>query len=158
MTRGTLTVIVIALTALSSCGGGDDDADSDAESVGAAEGSTEAGDDEFADVLGAGSGGGMLILDGAEVPLSAATCLLDDDTFDSGAVSGDGIRVFATKSNPLNDVSAQILDADLTQWFPQDVQGDEASRDGDTITSPSHTYFNNQDDRTIDASFTIECP
>lgn len=156
MGRRTWTVMVIALTALTSCGG--DDSDADADASGAEEGSTGSGEDEFADALGAGSGGGLLILNGVEFPLTAATCLLDDDVFDSGAVSTDGIRVFATRSNPANDVSAQILDAELIQWFPQDVQGDEASRDGSTITSPSHTYFNNQDDLTIEASFTIECP
>ena len=150
-----MTGNVVGLVALVGCSGHDD---ADDGAVAAGEESGEAGDADFSEALGARSGGGLLIFNGAEFALTAATCLLDDDTFDSGAVSDDGIRVFATKSNPLNDVSAQILDAELIQWFPQDVQGDEASRDGDTITSPSHTYFNNQDDLTIEASFTIECP
>lgn len=116
------------------------------------------GGDDAGEARGMPGDGGVLILNGAEIPLTGATCLLGDDTFDSGAVSADGIRVFATQSNPTNPVSAQILDADLVQWFPRDVEGDEAARDASTITSDTHTYFNNQNDSTIEAGFTIECP
>jgi len=52
----------------------------------------------------------------------------------------------------------QILDADFRQWFPDGNLTDAAARDGGTFTSPKLTYFNNQDDRLVEASFTVECP
>ena len=51
-----------------------------------------------------------------------------------------------------------MLDSDFVQWFPRDVQGDEVARDGSTFTSGPYTYFNNQDDTTVEISYTIECP
>ena len=62
------------------------------------------------------------------------------------------------QNSPSNPVSARVLDADQVQWFPDGVQGDEAVRDGTTITSESYTYFNDRNDLTIEMSFTIECP
>ena len=113
--------------------------------------------EEMLDIVGAG-GGGTLIVDGEEIPIDSAVCQLADDTFDVGTVSDSGWRVFASRGNPANDASSQVLDPDFVQWFPRDVQGDEVVRDGSTFTSGPYTYFNNQDDATVEISYTIECP
>lgn len=113
--------------------------------------------DEIGDAIGAG-GGGTLIFDGEEIPIASATCLLDDETFDVGTVSDNGFRVFISKTNPANDASVQILDADSIQWFPRDVTGDEAERDASTFTAGPYTFFNNQSDVTVEAQVTVECP
>lgn len=113
--------------------------------------------EEMLDVVGAG-GGGTLIVDGAEIPIDSAVCQLGDDTFDVGTVSDSGWRVFASQVNPANDASSQVLDPDFVQWFPQGVQGDEVVRDGGTFTSGPDTYFNNQNDTTVEISYTVACP
>ena len=174
-----------AMLMMSACGGGSDSGGSDSgdgesgdgESAGiGADGSSviDQADDltsdindqtadleEFAeemlDASGAG-GGGVLVVDGEEIAIGAVTCQLGDDTFDVGTVSDDQWRVFVTRSNPLNDIGTQVLDPDFVQWFPMEVQGDEAVRDGGTFTSGPYTYFNNQDDTTVEISFTVQCP
>jgi hypothetical protein len=121
-----------------------------------------AGGEDFDEALAgalATGGGGKLVFDGEEIPIAAVTCSLGDDTFDVGSVSDNGFRVFVTQNNPLNDVSSQILDSDFLQWFPQNVIGDEAERSGvKTFTSGPKPYFNNSDDRIVEASYTVECP
>lgn len=109
------------------------------------------------DALGAG-GGGTLIFDGEEIPIASALCVIDGDLVDVGTVSDNGFRVFISRSNPANDMSVQILDADFLQWFPRGVAGDEAVRNGSTFTSGPHPYFNNSDDRVVEASLTVNCP
>jgi hypothetical protein len=174
MRRATKTVAAVAAAALAlaACGGDDDtldevgDAAADAadQAGEAAEDAADAAGDaaeDLGDAVGDavdGDGGGTLVIDGAEIEIAAVTCVLDDDTFDVGTVSDDGTRVFVSRSNPANDVSAQILDADGVQWFPQDVQGDEAVRDGSSFSGGPYTWFNNQDDDTIEAGFQIDCP
>lgn len=151
MTRrfGTAAVLVLTAGVLAGCGGDDDDA---ADGAGA-----EDVADAMNDATG-GGGSGTITFDGQEIPIASATCVLGDGTFDVGTVSDNGMRVFATRNRPDSDSSAQILDADMVQWFPRDVQGDEAVRDGSTIVVGPHTWFNNQDDTTVEASFTVECP
>lgn len=172
-TRWTRALTVAAL-ALAVVACGDDDASeeldsalSDLESAGedladaaeefgddAAEMAEEFGDD-VADVVG-GGGSGTLVLGGEEIAIADAICQLTDTSYDIGTVSDDGtIRVFATQRDVDDDPSIQIL-VDTTQWFPQD--DDVVERDGDRFTSPTLTYFNNQDDETIEASFEITCP
>jgi hypothetical protein len=149
MRRPTISVLSIAVVALATaaCSGDDDD---------------EAGGDSVASATAtaplAGGVGGVLILNGSEIPLIRATCLLDDDTFEASATSGEGLQVFAVQDNPLNPVTARLVDADLVEWSPDGVQGDEAIRDGPTITSETYTYVNDLGDFTIEASFTIVCP
>lgn len=108
--------------------------------------------------LGGGGGGGTLTFDGEEIPIASVTCLLEDDTFDVGTFSDNEYRVFMTLNDPVDQVSVQILDPNGLQWFPQGNPPDPAVRDGGTFTSPQLTYFNNADDRTVEASFTVECP
>lgn len=117
--------------------------------------------EEFAEALndatGAG-GGGTLHFDGEAIPIASATCILDDDTFDVGTVSDNQFRVFVTKNRPDSEVSVQILDADSVQWFPKDVSGDEAVRAANLVSSGLQPYFNNVDDRVVEARFTVSCP
>ena len=147
----SFAAVGVAALLVTACGGDDDNGG----------GADESADEEFGEALAEASGaggGGLLIFDGEEIPIASVTCLLEEDTFDVGTVSDNDFRVLVTLGNPLNDVSAQILDSDFLQWFPQGSSGDEAQRDGGTFTSNSTTYFNNTDDRTVQASFTIECP
>lgn len=158
MTRGFRAAVALALVAgaLAACGG-DDDTTPDASEGAAFGDETDDAAEAIGEAMGAG-GSGTIIIDGEEIAITSATCMLGDGTFDVGTVSDNGMRAFATRNRPDSDASAQILDADMVQWFPQDVQGDEAVRDGSTITVGPHTWFNNQNDTTIEASFTVECP
>jgi hypothetical protein len=147
---------VALLLLLGACGGNDQGTpSSNAESQADLPASEDESD--LFDAL-AGGGGGMLIVDGEEIPITSATCILDEGSFDAGTVSDNGFRVLATKSRPENDAYAQILDADFVQWFQKDSTGDEVERDENTLIGATATYFNNADDREIEASFTIECP
>jgi len=149
---GAVAMLVVAC-------GSDDDVSGDGAAAGRAAAESDSQDlgAELADAIGAG-GGGVLVFDGEEIPIASVTCALAEDTFDVGTVSDNGFRVFVSRNNSLNDISAQVLDADFLQWFPQGVGGDEAQRDGGTFTSDPTPYFNNSDNRTVRASFTIECP
>lgn len=116
-------------------------------------------DDDAVDLgalLGAG-GGGTLRWDGEDIEIASVTCMLDGELFDVGTVSDNGFRVFVSWTNAANPKSIQVLDADFLQWFPE-FQTDELVRDGSTFSSPPTTYWNNSDDRMVEASFTIECP
>jgi len=149
---GAVAMLVVA------CGSDDDGSGEGAES-GSAVAESDSGEfgAELADAIGAG-GGGVLVFDGEEIPIASATCQLGEDTFDVGTVSDNDFRVFVSRSNPLNDIGVQVLDADFLQWFPQGVSGDEAQRDGGIFTSDPAAYFNNSDDRIVQVSFRIECP
>jgi hypothetical protein len=148
---------VVAAVFVAGCGsdGGSGEGDSPSEPTEQSDGDDFG--EELADASGSG-GGGVLSFDGQEIAIASVTCMLAEDTFDVGTVSDNGFRVFVSRGNPLNDVSAQVLDQDSVQWFPQGVSGDEAQRDGGTFTSDATTYFNNSDDRTVVVSFTVECP
>lgn len=113
--------------------------------------------DALNNALGNG-GGGMLIIDGEEIPITTVTCMMDDQSFDAGTVSENGFRVLATKTRPENDAYVQILDAEFLQWFQKDSTGDEVQRDGNTLRGATAIYSNTEDDRQFEASFTIECP
>lgn len=121
--------------------------------VGSGDGSDE---DELADAF-AGGGGGVLVFDGEEIAIDSAVCSIFGDSIDVGTISATGHRVLIG-TNGNNPISAQILDPDSVQWFPQNTTGDEAERDGNTFTSDTNTYSNNADDRIVEASFTVECP
>lgn len=145
MRRMTLLILFV-LPIATACGGGSTTPDGD--------GGTQAVSDDAAGDLGAaigGGGGGALIFDGAEHPIESATCQLGD-RIDVGTV-GEGYRVFVTTSSEGFDV--QILDPDSVQWF---AQNDTVEVSGSTITGGADTYFNNQSDELIEASFEIECP
>ncbi len=167
MSKPRIGVVVGAalLLLVSSCGGDDEGGSSSSEAAdnqSAESGADDSSDDEglsdaLNDALGNG-GGGVLIVDGEEIPIATVTCILDEGSFDAGTVSDNGFRVLATKTRPENDAYAQILDADFVQWFQMDSTGDEVLRDGNTLTSATATYSNNVDDRQVEASFTIECP
>ncbi len=146
-------VALSMLLVISACGGSDgtETADEEVESDG----------EQFADALnemqGAG-GGGMLIFDGEEIPIDSVVCAFREDMIDVGTVSGSGHRVLLGTNNSSNPISAQILDHETLQWFPQDMNDGEVVRDGDTFTSEPTLYRNNRDDGIIEASFTVECP
>lgn len=157
---------------LAGCGGDDDDSVADAGGEvsdagsdggdGGSDGGDDGGDDEefgeaLSDAMGAG-GGGTLVIDGEEIPIDSVICQLGDDTFDVGTVSDSGHRVFVSRNNPLNDISASVLDPDFNQWFPQGNTGDDAERDGGSFSSATKPYFNNADDRIVEVSFSIDCP
>lgn len=150
--RSAVAAGALAL-ALAACGSGPGDA---------GDGADGAADDGSSIPAGFGGlntgGGGTLTFDGEEIEIASATCVIQGDSFDVGTVSDNGFRVFASQNNPQNPVSAQILDADGIQWFPEGNGRDEATLNGSTVTSEEQSYFNNSDDRTITASFTIECP
>lgn len=147
-------VLVLALLFVA-CGGGEGEsgvAPADGQ-VGSDDGSDE---EDFADAF-AGGGGGTLIFDGEEIPIDSAVCSMFGDSIDVGTISDTGHRVlFGTNGN--NPIGAQILDSDSLQWFPENTPGEEVERSGNTFTSDTKTYFNNSDDRMIEASFTVECP
>ena len=148
-TRRLLLAALIAI-AVAGCGGGTR-AGSPGDSV-AAPGDSAAG------FPGVGGGGGTLTFDGETIPIASAVCQLEADTFDVGTVSDNQFRVLVSLNNPQNPISVQILDADFLQWFPEGNPADPVTRSGGTFTSEELTYFNNADDRTIQASFSIECP
>ena len=163
MWRSAASVAVVALVA-AGCGGSDDSGSDDtAPAADSTDQSAEdqSAEDDFGEALAEASGaggGGTLIFDGEEIPVASVTCLLEEDTFDVGAVSDNDYRVFVTLGNPLNDVSAQVLDSDFLQWFPQGPSGDAAVRDGGNFSSEPGPYFNNSDDRIVEVSFNIDCP
>lgn len=146
---------VLAL-ALAACGGGPDAADGGDGGDGA--GGPGGDGSSIPAGFGLTGGGGTLTFDGEEIEIASAVCVLQGDSFDVGTVSDNGFRVLASQNNPQNPVSAQILDADGIQWFPEGNGRDEATLNGSTVTSEEQSYFNNSDDRTVTASFTIECP
>lgn len=149
MHQAAVTVFGALALLVAACGGGGSDA-SDVD-----DGLSESKDNPLAEAFG-GGGGGSLTFDGEEIEISSVVCVLGDDTFDVGTVSDNGFRVLVGLNNPLNSVSAQILDAEFVQWFPQ---GDDiVERDGGTFRSDPTTYFNNRDDKVVTASFTVECP
>lgn len=166
--RGTaMAVAALFAIGVTACGDDDgddvsdliDDAGNELEDIGEQvdEGIEDLAGD-LADAVGAG-GGGTLVFDGEEIPIESATCQFgEEDTFDVGTVSENGYRVFITRGNPLNDIGMSILDPDFVQWFPQDVTGDEAARDGETFTGGPHTFFNNDNDELVEAQVTVECP
>ncbi len=139
---------VVAFVVLSACGGGNGRGLPD---------DGPGSDEAFGAIPGAG-GGGTLIFDGEEIRIDSVVCVLTDDAIDVGTVSEPGHRVLLGTNNPFNPISAQILTPDFLQWFPQNASGDQAQRDGKTFTSGPRPYFNNSDDRIIEASFTVECP
>lgn len=144
MTKWTRTLLVASIAvALAGCGGA-------GGPEGVAPGDSEAG---FPAV---GGGGGTLTFDGQTIEMSSATCQLADDTFDVSAVSDNQYIVLVSLNNPQNPVSVQILGPNL-QWFPQGNPAEPITRNGGTFTAEKMTYFNNSNDRTIEASFSIEC-
>jgi hypothetical protein len=149
--RSALAAGALAL-ALAACGGG-----GPADAGDGADGAGEDGASFAAGFGGAGGGGGTLTFDGEQIEITSAVCVLQADTFDVGTVSDNGFRVLVSLNNPQNPISVQILDSDFLQWF-QEGNDDQVTRNGSTFTSEERSYFNNSDDRTVNASFTIECP
>lgn len=156
--------MAIALV-LAACGSGANDTNPDGESGGDGQsnvqtedggGSADAGSgDDLSNVFDSG-GGGTLTFDGEEMPIDSATCALFGDEVDVGTISRSGHRVLIS-TNGRNPLSVQILDPDSVQWFPKDASGDEAEQNRGTFTSDSVPYFNNTDDRIVEAGFTVEC-
>lgn len=158
MSRRLVSVVGVVAILVVACASDNNGSSEDTESGSTvAESDSEEFGEELAEAIGTG-GGGTLVFDGEEIPIASVTCQLAEDTFDVGTVSDNDFRVFVSRSNPLNDIGVQVLDADFLQWFPQGVIGDEAQRDGGIFTSDPAAYFNNSDDRTVQVSFTIECP
>jgi hypothetical protein len=166
MNKGRILASILVL-ALAACSGGDAERDP-ADGPGIDEGSDaegfEAGSDTsdqegFEEAFGTSGGGGTLIFDGVEIPIASAMCIISGDSIEVGTISDSGHRVLVS-TNGRNPIDAQILDPGFLQWFPQGTQGgdDEAVRDGNTFKSDTTPYFNNADDRVVEASFTIECP
>lgn len=166
-TNSVLGAVVLAIAlVLAACGGGADDTSTDGESGNDGQSNVQSDDasssgdndsgEDLSDAIVFG-GGGSFIFDGEEMPIDSATCALFGDEVDVGTISPAGHRVLIS-TNGRNPISAQILDPDSVQWFPQDASGDEAERDGGTFTSNPRPYFNNMDDRIVEASFTVECP
>ncbi len=140
-----LGACLAALVATTGCGGG-----------GGGDGG-DSFDDAFNEASGAG-GGGTLTVEGSDYPIESVMCANSDSRVDIGTV-GQNYRVFVT-GDP-DDPDLQILDPDSIQWFDGDKQqNNEAvvAVDGDTYTSEPTVWWNNQDDRVIEAYFTIECP
>ena len=155
--RSRLFGVVGAAALLVAACGSDDSGSSDGAP--ASESADQSDDEEFGEALGealGAGGGGVLVFDGEEIAIASVICRLDEDNFDVGTVSDNGFRVLISLGS--NDIGVQVLDSDFVQWFPQDVNGDEAQRDGGTFTSDVTPYFNNSDDRIVQASFTVDCP
>ncbi|MEZ4501367.1 MAG: hypothetical protein R3C39_01945 [Dehalococcoidia bacterium] len=151
MRRGLIVGLGALLLLVGACSS---DSDSGSGS-GDGGGSGGSGDNPFGALIG--GGGGTLTFDGQEIDISSVVCQLGDDTFDVGSVSEPGHRVLVSHNNPQNPVSIQLLDPDFIQWFPEDREG-LLVRDGGTFSAETATYWNNSDDRTIEASFRVECP
>lgn len=104
-----------------------------------------------------GEGGGTLIFDGEEIQITRARCSIFGDMIEVATETAAGHQAFVGRQS--SDIYVSILDAEGTHWLPQNPSGgDEAVHDGDTFTSGEYSYFNNSDDRIIEASFTVECP
>jgi len=148
--RARTALILMILVGLSACSGG-------AGSPGASDATDPTGTDsqsteDFGAALGAGAGGGTLIFDGTEHPIESVVCQLGDRV-DVGTV-GDGFRVFVTSSSG-GGFDVQVLDSTTVQWF---AENDTVEVSGSNLTSGADTYFNNQTDAKVEASFEIHCP
>ena len=153
---GAVVSAVALPLALVSCGDDDDGF-----------GSFDSGSDdaaelqEFADAMneatGAAGAGGALLFDGQEYPVESAICQLDGDNIDVGTL-GANYRIFVS-GDPASP-SLQILDPDGIQWFDEQTAGSggKVSIDGSTVVAEEHTWWNNQNDDEITASFVVECP
>ncbi len=148
--RAKTALILIILVGLSACSGGDD-------SPGASGATDPTGTDgqaseDLGAALGAGAGGGTLIFDGTEHPIESVVCQLGDRV-DVGTV-GEDFRVFVTSSSG-GGFDVQVLDPTPVQWF---AENDTVEVSGSHLTSDGDTYFNNQTDAKVEASFDIQCP
>lgn len=155
--------VVLTLALLTSCGADDllpSDGQAEAGEVRGgsddADGSTS-GDAPADPAVGVG-GGGTLIFDGLEIPIDSVVCAMRDEVIDVGTTSATGHRILLGTNSSANPISAQILDPDSLQWFPQNVSGDEAEQDGNTFTGDPTLYFNNSDGRIVEAGFIVQCP
>lgn len=172
-----ITFMLVALISLFAAGCGDGDSAStvfggapagsgaDGDDAFSTDGSSDSSEDDleaFAEALneaqGAG-GGGTLTFDGVDYPIESAICMLEGSRIDVGTVGSD-YRVFVT-GDP-TDLDLQILDPDFLQWFdgdPTDATSDgKATIDGKTIRAENNSWWNNADDRVVEASFVIDCP
>ena len=150
--RYRLVAALAVIAVVAGCGGDD-------PLTGGAPGDVGIGDDDgagdFADAMGAG-GGGTLSFDGEQIVIDSAICNFDGELFSVGTVSESGHRVLLDRTDELNPVSIQVLDADFQQWFPE---GDGVyEQDGTVFTSPTSTYWANGTDDTREIGFTVECP
>ncbi|MGD2050832.1 MAG: hypothetical protein PVI35_00015 [Acidimicrobiia bacterium] len=151
MNRSMLAIAVFAM--LTSCGGGDvlpnvGGGTADASQATIAEGEVAG---ESADALGIGGGRGTLIFDGVEHPIESVVCQVGDGV-DVGTV-GDGFRVLISGGE--DSYSIQIVDSTPIQWF---ARNDLVEASGTRFTSQEDTYWNNQNDDEVEASFEIDCP
>lgn len=113
--------------------------------------------DAMNDATGSSMGGGTLVFDGQEIPIEAATCLLQGDQVDVGTVGGDsGYRVLVSGSGGEYDVTI-VTDSGI--WTEVDWQTGTAIVDGSTITVPEGEW-RDQDgaQEPVIASAVIECP
>ncbi len=154
-----MAILVFVLVAAACGGGAADDPDGSFGDSDLLQDDGQPGDTTSDDGFGfEGGGGGTLIFDGEEFPIDSVVCTEFGDQIEVGTVSDSGYRVFVSQNNPSNPLGAQILDPENVQWFRQGPSGDDAVRDGDTFSSDSQPYFNNNNDRTVQVSFTVECP
>lgn len=163
---------VLALAALvlfaSACGDSNDDLGSFLEATNQASQSSQddldAELEEFGEIInqvqGAG-GGGTLVWDGVEYPIDSVICTGSGEQLEAGTASDSGFRVLISAKSG-GGFDPQILDPEFRQWFDGDkvdaATRDQVSYDGQTFTAPTNTWWNNQDDRTVQASFTFDCP
>jgi hypothetical protein len=142
--------VLVIVTCLVACSnttpdGVTDDGASQPVGTDTSTGTADSGDDSRTSSLG------VLTFDGTEHAIESAVCLLDEPV-DVGTI-GEGFRVLI--SGDADARSVQIVDDESVQWFATD---DEVTVGGSDIASGPATYFNNQNDAEIEASFQFRCP
>lgn len=157
--RKLFTMLLTLALVIGACGGDDgagDDVGADEQVTSGSGSDSDDVGEAIADAMGAG-GGGILTFDGQEIVITSAVCILDPGDIEVGSITDEGYRVQISEGS--SGMSVQILTPEFLQWFPVEFQGDQADYDGDkTFSSDMASYRNNQDDTTIEASFTLSCP
>jgi hypothetical protein len=153
--RTTIFLLLIAFV-LTACGGDDTGSDAGADSDGGTQSVTTTGSDGQADgaldsALG-GGGSGTLVFNGTEHPIDSVVCDFGDGV-DIGTV-GDDFQVLVGGSSA-EGFDIQILDPDHSQWV---ARNDTLEVSGARFFSDGDTYYSNQRQGEIEASFEIQCP
>ena len=147
-------LLVLISLCLGACGGSDSGtSDPIASEPPSAHSEAADAQEDFAEAMGAGQGGGTLVFDGTSYAIESAICHLDPPV-EVGTV-GEGYRVMIDGGQRPR---ASIVDPESVHWTHVDWQTVNFTVSGSTITGIATSYRNNVDERVVEASFEIECP